>query len=909
MDNTCNIQNGYSIDYNTNSGYAGVAIVNADTPNKAVSILQTQGSFSTVGYKVKSIIPLYHQTHIQPEAYNKVVSEVLASKGGRGPRGPKGEINQKQLDEIVERATTVTDIKVNNQSVLTNKVANIDLSTYVPISAIEDTISGDANKIPSSGAIYNYLFTSYQPKLIYYKENPNTHTSTISVIDDDNASMLMVAPKNITFSNFTTYSGELQGTSFQVDSTGAFINGVSVMTSSDLSTRLATNLNNLDAEGKSEIEKIAGKIYSYKQEDDRIVTSTIFNDPTNVAIGPGSHAEGFKTIAGTTNTNAAHSEGQFTKALGPSSHAEGYGCIVTTDGQGSHAEGYCAVATGYAAHAEGIGWNDSLPASYIDYDYVGAQGRASHVEGGAIIDGKIQHNNAEGEGSHAEGIGTYAFGEGAHVEGKFNYGRTTQIHAVGIGSSNADRKNAHEILITGEHYIYGIGGYDGTNPYAGTTKSLQDIINSNTIGVINKSIEFDDGTTDTLSSFVRANDDEVALTYNYIPGNDADSVSNNIKLDYNNFTLVHNSGTDASNRALIQLSDKTITLEADKIILNDELRYKINRARLDAEFAEILAASHDIAVRELTSSSEAKTIELGDTFESISSPSWQDGDTVKLISSGRLKEYARITSGSGTSKTIGALDRLFSSSVGLFKSSYTEFANRLTEINYLDCQFATSLCSTFEGSGIYRINYILPSINCQGATGLLYGEASTSSKNRNLEYFAGMDCSSLVERYNKRPGWQGNWHPLVAFFGSNYNSESNYRSQIRNLPIFRNLECSLDYMRESNQRSLFAELPHIFRLHNSSAYQPDEEIDRQIIDFMDSLGEGKYWMCNPGDGKGGTIGQRAFVAFNQDVYNKILERMNANPEVRSAIRYAMNNKNWVFTKHSGAPSWNDYLHP
>jgi hypothetical protein len=37
------------------------------------------------------------------------------------------------------------------------------------------------------------------------------------------------------------------------------------------------------------------------------------------------------------------------------------------------------------------------------------------------------------------------------------------IHSVGIGTSEDDRKNAHEIMKNGDHYIYGIGGYDGAN--------------------------------------------------------------------------------------------------------------------------------------------------------------------------------------------------------------------------------------------------------------------------------------------------------------------------------------------------------------------------------------------------------------------------------------------------------------
>lgn len=96
-------------------------------------------------------------------------------------------------------------------------------------------------------------------------------------------------------------------------------------------------------------------------------------------------------------------------------------------GEGCKAQAQCANAEGY---------------------YTEAKGFASHAEGSHTI----TNNNAE----HAEGYWNKSKWNGGDVVGT--------IHSVGIGTSEDDRKNAHEILRNGKHFILGIGGYDGTNP-------------------------------------------------------------------------------------------------------------------------------------------------------------------------------------------------------------------------------------------------------------------------------------------------------------------------------------------------------------------------------------------------------------------------------------------------------------
>ena len=166
-----------------------------------------------------------------------------------------------------------------------------------------------------------------------------------------------------------------------------------------------------------------GEIFnSYVDDDNR------FDDiDINVASGDYSHAEGSRT-----------------EATGRMSHAEGN--ATTASGFCSHAEGYFSEATGGSSHAEG--------------SFTEASGDYSHVEG--------YYTTAQNSYEHAEGSNNVS-----------NTGDTEDLqtrHSVGIGTSNTDHKNAHEIMVNGDHYIYGLGGYDGTN--IENAQTLQEVINS-----------------------------------------------------------------------------------------------------------------------------------------------------------------------------------------------------------------------------------------------------------------------------------------------------------------------------------------------------------------------------------------------------------------------------------------------
>ena len=173
-------------------------------------------------------------------------------------------------------------------------------------------------------------------------------------------------------------------------------------------------------------------------------TGEVFNsykgDNANVASGNYSHAEGIKTNA---TGDYSHAEGYDNSAESLASHAEGSN--TTASGAYSHAEGSNTTASGGYSHAEG---RDTE-----------ATGTCSHSEG--------LGNRASGAYSHAEGSFTQAFSESEHAEGIYNVSNTGDTedlqtrHSVGIGTSYFDCKNAHEIMANGDHYIYGIGGYDG----------------------------------------------------------------------------------------------------------------------------------------------------------------------------------------------------------------------------------------------------------------------------------------------------------------------------------------------------------------------------------------------------------------------------------------------------------------
>ena len=125
-------------------------------------------------------------------------------------------------------------------------------------------------------------------------------------------------------------------------------------------------------------------------------------------------------------------------------------------GEGSVAEGYEVTASGTTSHAEG--------------DSTTAFGSSAHAEG--------ELSTAWGPYSHAEGYDTQTQNSGEHAQGRCNLSHTganaadQTLSSIGIGGGNRDRKNAVETMKDGKTFIYGLGGYDGTNP----TNGVKDLV-------------------------------------------------------------------------------------------------------------------------------------------------------------------------------------------------------------------------------------------------------------------------------------------------------------------------------------------------------------------------------------------------------------------------------------------------
>ena len=181
---------------------------------------------------------------------------------------------------------------------------------------------------------------------------------------------------------------------------------------------------------------------------------------TNTASGECSHAEGHNSVA---SEYCAHAEGQTSTASGYVSHAEGQGC--TASGYTSHAEGYCNQATGSCSHAEGagtyaIGDNSHAEGYGSTATWLGARGDASHVEGyNTVAQNKYEHAQGWYNASHKA---SDTFG---------NAGNTLSSIGFKVGDGSVP-SNAVEVMQDGKVFIYGMGGYNGTNPTGTGVKDL-----------------------------------------------------------------------------------------------------------------------------------------------------------------------------------------------------------------------------------------------------------------------------------------------------------------------------------------------------------------------------------------------------------------------------------------------------
>ena len=191
------------------------------------------------------------------------------------------------------------------------------------------------------------------------------------------------------------------------------------------------------------------------------IDSKVDNIPVEKGTGEGSIVQkGSQDYPAIASGRISSAFGMNTKSIGNYSFSEGEDTQAL--GEHSHVEGFSTIASSSDSHAEGA--------------YTRASGGTSHAEG--------ENTEASGYASHAEGTGTITLNKGEHAEGLSNLSIINKtIHTVGIGSAEdnvKDRKNAHEIHLDGNHYIFGIGGYDGKNSQTEGIKSLQEVI-ANTV--------------------------------------------------------------------------------------------------------------------------------------------------------------------------------------------------------------------------------------------------------------------------------------------------------------------------------------------------------------------------------------------------------------------------------------------
>lgn len=228
--------------------------------------------------------------------------------------------------------------------------------------------------------------------------------------------------------------------------------------------------NNIFAEGYIFDASKGSFAEQYFDDDNNVIA-------TNTATGIGSHAEGWGTYA--TGDWGSHTEGYGNTASGECSHAEGYSNTASGN-YGSHAEGYGNTASSDCAHAEGGNNTASSYYTHAEGQHNTASGNTSHAEGA--------YNTASGTTSHAEGWNTIAQNQTEHAEGQTNlshkasdtYGNAGNTqHSVGIGVT-PNRKNAFEVMQNGDAYMFGLGGYVGTDTKVqnASIKTLQEVVNS-----------------------------------------------------------------------------------------------------------------------------------------------------------------------------------------------------------------------------------------------------------------------------------------------------------------------------------------------------------------------------------------------------------------------------------------------
>lgn len=249
------------------------------------------------------------------------------------------------------------------------------------------------------------------------------------------------------------------------------------------------------------------------------------------------HAEGARTKASAEN---AHAEGEWTGAHGKNSHAEGYGVLAT--GQGAHAEGYFLDSKGDNEVFKSIkNIQNSIALDSIGYPVLGAQGKASHIEGIACSTGLPEKQSDgsyklrkgfEGKAAHAQGSECKAYGNYSFAGGQksITYGAKSLAFGANCTTGSTTTPANNSIALgdstkTTSSEEFACGKFN---------KSNEDVLFTvgNGTGDDNRSNAFQVNTTGTATVAADPVNDMDVVTKRYV-----DSLSSNcITLDYNSIT-------------------------------------------------------------------------------------------------------------------------------------------------------------------------------------------------------------------------------------------------------------------------------------------------------------------------------------------------------------------------------------
>lgn len=241
-------------------------------------------------------------------------------------------------------------------------------------------------------------------------------------------------------------------------------------------------------------------VYTSLQNDN--VDKTPTDNPDYWRKEEGQHTEGIKTLA---SARASHAEGEYSgneiiaireifsdTIVAASTESTLYSSTTYTNVTKKYVIGAKLIKiNGVNVESSGITVTTAWTGAWFRISEklgIGNKGRAD-VE--FAIDTISTEHGALGHGSHTEGIDTIAHNIGEHAEGYNNASHYNEgsefgnsgntIHSVGIGGTGIS-KNAFEIMQNGLMFVYGVGGYDGTNiDTTSTGNSLQAVLKS--IGV------------------------------------------------------------------------------------------------------------------------------------------------------------------------------------------------------------------------------------------------------------------------------------------------------------------------------------------------------------------------------------------------------------------------------------------